>query len=651
MSVDRWNTVLVLGGIRSGKSAFAESLVADAASVRYIATAAGAPDDPEWNARIEAHRRRRPASWYTEETATDPARLAVLLADAKPGDMLLVDDLGGWVAALLDPARRSDPAAHEDSAPTGTPVAAAGTAVPSATGDVVASATGDAVVALADAVRECEARVVFVSPEVGLSLVPTNPVGRAFTDSLGAANQAVAAACDAVVLVIAGQPTWLKPTGPEVAALSTAPALAAAAAPGTTATAPTAPATTATAPTAPDTTATTTPAPTAPTAATTPLPAPTIAPVPVDVVTAETPAGSVPDIEPGMDLPLPDNDAGPDARDRLETLDLPGSGLGALGEAVEFAAAAQGTTVPRPWGPVRLLLLAGEHTGDAAAGADPDDADRRVAAATDGSGPLARLAAGADADIQVVRVAAAGAMEDGPVLDADGVEAALRQGWALAEQAADDGRDALVLGACGTGTEAAATAVMAASTGAEPVAVLPRVLVPGGRYDDEAWMRRCAAVRDALHRIRREPRGARDILSQLGGADVAVATGVLLGAAARRLPVLLDGPVGIAAGLVARDLAAQTRHWCLLAEAGTLALVKQGADVLGLTPVLQLGLDLGEGANALAALPLLRSAIGLTESLGVHPALLDSPGDPGWEDADFVEPEPDGPGPARAPGA
>ena len=124
-------------------------------------------------------------------------------------------------------------------------------------------------------------------------------------------------------------------------------------------------------------------------------------------------------------------------------------------------------------------------------------------------------------------------------------------------------------------------------------------------------MVRCAAVRDALHRIRHEPRGAQDILAQIGGADLAVATGALLGAAARRIPVLVDGPVGIAAGLIARDLASQTRHWCLLPDAGTLALVRQGADVLGLTPVVELGLDLGEGANALATLPLLRTAIAL----------------------------------------
>jgi NaMN:DMB phosphoribosyltransferase len=366
-----------------------------------------------------------------------------------------------------------------------------------------------------------------------------------------------------------------------------------------------------------------------------------------------------------MDLPLPDNDAGPDARDRLETIDLPGAGLGALSEAIEFAAATQGTTIPRPWRSARVLLLSGSHAGGAAAGTDPADVERQVAQVEAGEGALSRLAGEAGADVAVLRLPASGAMEDGPVLDADAVETALQQGWQLADQAADDGKDVLVLGSCGVGTDATAAAVMAATTGAEPAAVLPRVLAPGGRYDDAAWMVRCAAVRDAMHRIRQEPRGAKDILAQIGGADLAVATGALLGAAARRLPVLLDGPVGIAAGLIARDLGAQTRHWCLLPDAGTSTLVKQGADVLGLTPVTDLRLDLGEGANALAMLPLLRSAIGLASALPVHPFLLAGHGDAGLStttdadelggdlivpnddaDEDFAEPEPDGPGPA-----
>ncbi|GIM97467.1 bifunctional adenosylcobinamide kinase/adenosylcobinamide-phosphate guanylyltransferase [Paractinoplanes toevensis] len=642
MSDDRWNTVLVLGGIRSGKSAFAEALVADAASVRYVATAVGGEDDPEWRARIETHQQRRPQSWSTEETGADPARLIALLADTKPDDTLLVDDLGGWVAAVLDPARQP----NDDEAD---------------------------VAALAAAVRSCAGRVVLVSPEVGLSLVATTPVGRAFADALGTTNQALADACDRVALVVAGRAIWL--SGPDAtvsasisdlsaqkeasrAGLGAAGAASAGAASAGADSAANAGAAEAEPVAEPQLIAPVTPdARTAAAADATPqLVAPSAAGAVLHEPTQQLPTlGGLVAIEPGMDLPMPDSDAGPDARDRLVNVDFAGAGLGSLVEVVEFAAGTQGTTIPRAWTSPRVLLIAGGHDGGAAAGDDPADVERRVAEVENGEGVLSRLAGQSGADIAVLRVARAGAMEDGPVIDDAAVEVALRQGWRLAEAAADAGRDLLVLASIGVGTDAVAAAISAATTAAEAVAVLPRVLRPGGRYDDEAWMIRCAAVRDTLHRIRQEPRGAKDILRELGGADLAVATGVLLGAASRRLPVLLDGPVGIAAALVARDIGSQIRHWSLLPDDGGVELVRQGADVLGLDPVLDLGLGLGEGANALAALPLLRTAIALAAAAPVHPALLTEPGDDGLtdlivpnddEDVDFAEPTPDGPGPA-----
>ncbi|MGK5672678.1 bifunctional adenosylcobinamide kinase/adenosylcobinamide-phosphate guanylyltransferase [Micromonospora sp. URMC 106] len=614
MSVDGWNTVLVLGGIRSGKSEFAESLVADAPTVRYVATAADAPaDDAEWAARLAAHRARRPETWTTEETAADPRRLADVIASAGPNETLLVDDLGGWVTVLLDPA-------HQPADDTAT------------------------IAELAAAVRACTARLVLVSPEVGLSLVPTTPLGRAFTDALGAANRAVADACDAVVLVVAGQAAWLKPgaaqpgvvpaqagpapvtstarpatgpTGAAAAATTGGPAVAPESAPGVPAGVPAEPAGTAWA-------------------------APTMA---LPMVAT----GLV--IQPGMELPMPDEYAGPQAIERLATLDVPGAGLGALERVVGFAAATQGTATPAPWGSVRVLLLHGDHLGGAAAGTVDGESARRARQARAGKGVLARLAAENGADVQVVETPASAPMEDEPTLTGEQVEEALRHGWRLAEEAADAGVHLLVLGACGAGTEAAAAAVLAATAGAETPAVLGRVVTGSGEIDDAAWMRRCAAVRDALHRTRRSPRGAKDVLAELGGGDVAVATGVLLGATARRLPVMLDGPVGVAAAMVSRDLAGQARHWCLLADHRGDPAVRLAADVLGLTPLLDVRLDLGEGANALAALPLLRSVLALAAALPTRPAPGDDeegdepePGDD-TDEPDFREPEPAGPGP------
>lgn len=171
---------MVLGGIRSGKSAYAERLVAGAPRVTYLATAAHRTGDPEWAARLEAHRERRPEGWRTEECGDRPEALPPLLRDAGAGETLLVDDLGGWVTALYDAAGWRDGAA----------------ALP--TGELVTALAGTA------------ADVVLVSPEVGLTLVPGNAAARTFADALGTVNQRVAGGCDRVALVVAGQPLWIK---------------------------------------------------------------------------------------------------------------------------------------------------------------------------------------------------------------------------------------------------------------------------------------------------------------------------------------------------------------------------------------------------------------------------------------------------------
>src|SRR5581483_4121500 len=93
---------LVLGGIRSGKSQWAESAIVDAVGpgepVRYVATGPAHDSDPAWSARVEAHRARRPAHWLTVETTC----LATVLHD--DGSAMLIDDLGGWLTAhLADP--------------------------------------------------------------------------------------------------------------------------------------------------------------------------------------------------------------------------------------------------------------------------------------------------------------------------------------------------------------------------------------------------------------------------------------------------------------------------------------------------------------------------------------------------------------------
>ena len=173
---------LVLGGIRSGKSQWAEAAIARAVSddqpVRYLATGAVAGLDPDWSARVATHRNRRPAHWSTVETRDVATQLQ---ADSRTAT--LVDDVGGWLVAAMDRC----------GAWTG--------------GGVV-----DAVEDLLAAVDGFGGPLVLVSPEVGLSVVPATESGRRFTDELGMVNQRLAARCDRVVLVVAGQPLTVKET-------------------------------------------------------------------------------------------------------------------------------------------------------------------------------------------------------------------------------------------------------------------------------------------------------------------------------------------------------------------------------------------------------------------------------------------------------
>lgn len=165
---------LVLGGIRSGKSAVAERLVAGGA-VTYVATGPR-HDDADWAERIAAHQQRRPATWRTVESIDLPAVLAELTGPA------IVDCLGTWLTAHLDALAVWD--------------------APRAAWE---PAISDLVGALVDAVAHHRHDLVLVSNEVGLTLVPEHRSGRLFADWLGLTNQAVAAACDAVQLVVAGQ--------------------------------------------------------------------------------------------------------------------------------------------------------------------------------------------------------------------------------------------------------------------------------------------------------------------------------------------------------------------------------------------------------------------------------------------------------------
>jgi adenosylcobinamide kinase/adenosylcobinamide-phosphate guanylyltransferase len=170
----------VLGGARSGKSAYAEHLAADSGRpVTYIATARVADD--EFAQRIAHHRARRPAHWALAEAPVDLAETLARLDD--PHACLLVDCLTLWLTNLLCPAD----------------------------GEPLDDAQYEArVAALEGALRDARAKVIVVSNEIGLGVVPLGAMTRRYVDELGRLNQRVAALATRVTLLVAGQPVAIK---------------------------------------------------------------------------------------------------------------------------------------------------------------------------------------------------------------------------------------------------------------------------------------------------------------------------------------------------------------------------------------------------------------------------------------------------------
>ena len=171
-------SVLVLGGARSGKSAYAERLAeaAEAAERIYVATAE--PGDEEMAARIARHRAERGGGWTTVEA---PLALAEALeAEARPGRVTLVDCLTLWLSNLMLGGR-----------------------------DVEAE-----IRRLVAAIAALKGPAILVANEVGMGIVPNTKLGREFRDAQGRLNRDVAAACEAVVLLAAGLPTLMKPANP-----------------------------------------------------------------------------------------------------------------------------------------------------------------------------------------------------------------------------------------------------------------------------------------------------------------------------------------------------------------------------------------------------------------------------------------------------
>jgi nicotinate-nucleotide--dimethylbenzimidazole phosphoribosyltransferase len=326
----------------------------------------------------------------------------------------------------------------------------------------------------------------------------------------------------------------------------------------------------------------------------------------------------------------PDTAAAAAARARQDTLTKPRGALGRLEDLSIWVSSCQGHCPPAQFERARIVVFAGDH-GVARSGvsAYPSEVTRQMVANIASSGAaINALAEIAGATVRVVDLA----VDAEPLSDQIGaykvrrgsgniaVEDALTEqetreaidaGRQIADQEVDAGADLLIAGDLGIGNTTAATVLVAALTNVEPVAAVGY----GSGIDDAGWARKTSAVRDAMFRVRPFLGEPVATLQCCGGADLAGLAGFLAQAAARRTPVLLDGIAVTAAALVAEQLAPGARLWWQAGHRSTEPAHALALAQLGLDPIVDLRMRLGEGSGAAVALPVLRAAVATLSSM------------------------------------
>ncbi|RFD24811.1 nicotinate-nucleotide--dimethylbenzimidazole phosphoribosyltransferase [Mycobacterium uberis] len=326
----------------------------------------------------------------------------------------------------------------------------------------------------------------------------------------------------------------------------------------------------------------------------------------------------------------PDGRAAAAARARQDTLSKPHGALGRLEDLSAWVASCQGQCPPRQFQRARIVVFAGDH-GVAQYGVSaysPQVTAQMVANIDRGGAAINALADIAGAEVRVADLAVdadtlsaqigahkirrgSGNIAIQDALTEDETSRAITAGQHIADEEVDCGADLLIAGDMGIGNTTAAAVLVAALTNTEPVAVVGS----GTGIDDAGWARKTAAVRDALFRTRLVLPSPVGLLRCCGGADLAAIAGFCAQAAVRRTPLLLDGMAVTAAALVAERLAPGAWQWWQAGHRST----EPGHDLalaaLGLDPILDLRMRLGEGTGATAALPVLRAAVAALSSM------------------------------------
>jgi len=331
------------------------------------------------------------------------------------------------------------------------------------------------------------------------------------------------------------------------------------------------------------------------------------------------------------------------AAKRLGALATPPGALGRLGELGVWVAACQGQVPPVPVENVRMVIFAGDH-GVAAHGVSAFPAEitgAMVRTFLIGRSGACAIAAAHGVAVRVLDLGVdeefadlpedvrgaltahkirrgSGALHTEDALTAEETQQALAAGAAVAREEIAAGGRLLISGDMGIGNTTPAAAMIAAALGLPAAEVVGR----GTGVDDQGLARKIAVVDQAIARAGDRLSDPIQTLQAVSSADLAATVGFMLEAANAGVPVLLDGLMSVACALMADRIAPGAAAWFAAGHRSTEPAQSLALEKLGLEPLLDLGLRLGEGSGAVAAVPVLQSAVAVLRDVALLSELM-----------------------------
>jgi nicotinate-nucleotide--dimethylbenzimidazole phosphoribosyltransferase len=326
-------------------------------------------------------------------------------------------------------------------------------------------------------------------------------------------------------------------------------------------------------------------------------------------------------------IPAADAEARRRARARADALLMPSRALGRLLELGEKAAGIAGFPTP-DLSPRAIVVMAGDHgvTEEGVSAYPSEVTGQMVHGFTRGIAGINVLSRHAGIEVRVVdmgcaadlsALVSAGAVIDGkvapgtrnmlrePAMRRDQALQSLRKGMDLARALAAEGFRMIGTGDMGIGNTTPSAAIAAVTTGKSVAALTGR----GTGVDDAGLSRKVRVIEQSIAARRPDPRDAVDILSKIGGFEIGGIAGLILGAAEHRLPVVIDGVISTAGAVLAWRVEPRVADYLFAAHRSVEPAHEAMLSLLQLSPILDLGMRLGEGTGCALAMPIIEAGV------------------------------------------